>query len=351
METIRLGKTEMMVTRLGFGGVPIQRLTEEEAVEIVRRSLDLGVNFIDTANSYTNSEERIGKAIKERRDGLILATKSFSRSPEEMEAHLQLSLKRMGVDYIDLYQFHGVSDQNSLEIVLAPDGPRAVLEKAKKVGVIRHIGITSHSVDIAKDAVKSGIFETIMIPFNCIVREAVDELLPLARKHDVGFIAMKPLAGGRLNNATIAFKYLFQFPDVVPIPGIERMGEMEELVRILEGPHEMTTAEEKEMQKLRDELGTVFCRRCDYCQPCSVGIPISGAITISNPEKLMPPERLFHGWINDVLTKAAECIECGDCEERCPYHLPIREMIKREVEWYREEKRKYEEGLTTGQKR
>ena len=348
MKTVRLGRTEMMVTRLGFGGVPIQRLTEEEAVAVVRRSLDLGVNFIDTANSYTNSEERIGKAIAGRREGLILATKSFTRTRGEMEGHLKVSLERLGVDYIDLYQFHGVSDYKSLEIVLDPDGPRAVLEEAKRAGVIRHIGITSHSVDVAKEAVKSGLFETIMIPFNLVVREAVDELLPLAREQDVGFIAMKPLAGGRLSNAIIAFKYLFQFADVVPIPGIEKMGEMEELVQVLEGPREMTAAEEKEMQGLRDELGTMFCRRCDYCQPCSVGIPISGAITISSPEKRMPPERLFHGWINDILTKAAECTECGDCEERCPYHLPIREMLAKEVRWYQEEKRKYEEQLAGG---
>jgi len=351
METIRLGKTELMVTKLGFGGVPIQRLCEEEAVAIVRRCLDLGVNFLDTANSYTNSEERIGKAIAGRRQGLILATKSFPQTREGMKSHLKLSLERLGVEYIDLYQFHGVSSFPALDIVLDPNGPRAVLEEAKRTGVVKHIGITSHSTDVAKEAVKSGCFETIMIPFNVVNREATDELLPLAREHDVGFIAMKPLAGGRLTNASVAFKYLFQFPDVVPIPGIEKTGEMEELVRVLGGPREMTEAEESEMQRLREELGTVFCRRCDYCQPCSEGIPISSAITISNPEKRMPAERMFHGWINEVLTKAAECTECGDCEERCPYHLPIREMLAHEVKWYQEEKREYEEKLASGQAR
>lgn len=338
----------MIVSRLGFGGVPIQRLPEDEAVAIVRRCLDLGVNFIDTANSYTNSEERIGKAIRERLEGLVLATKSFAQDREDMRRHLQLSLKRLGVGSIDLYQFHNVSSFSALEVVLDPNGPRAVLEEAKRAGVVKHIGITSHSTDVAKEAVKSGCFETIMIPFNFINREAADQLLPLARKHDVGFIAMKPLAGGRLTNASITFKYLFQFPDIVPIPGIEEMGEMEELVQVLEGPREMTEAEQHEMQRLREELGTVFCRRCDYCQPCSVGIPISSAITISNPEKRMSPQRVFHGWINEVLTKAAECTECGDCEERCPYHLPIRELIAKEAGWYQEEKRKYEEQVASG---
>ncbi len=345
---VRLGKTEMVVSKLGFGGVPIQRLSEKEAVAIVGRCLDLGVNFIDTANSYTNSEERIGKAIRGRREGLILATKSFAQTRDGMESQLKLSLERLGVESIDLYQFHGVSDLKSLDLVLDPNGPRAVLEEAKRAGVIKHIGITSHSTEVAKEAVKSGCFETIMIPFNVVNREAGDELLPLAREHDVGFIAMKPLAGGRLTNATIAFKYLFQFPDVVPIPGIEKMGEIEELVRVLEGPRDMTEAEQREMQRLREELGTLFCRRCDYCQPCSEGIPISSALTISNPEKRMPPQRVFHGWINEVLTKAAECTECGDCEERCPYHLPIREMIAKEVGWYQEEKRKYQEKQASG---
>ena len=348
METIRLGKTGLMVTKLGFGGVPIQRLSEEEAVAIVRHCLDLGVNFLDTANGYTNSEERIGKAIAGRREGLILATKSFSQDREGMEGHLKLSLERLQVDYIDLYQFHNISSFPALDVVLDPKGPRAVLEEARRAGLVRHIGITSHSTDVAKEAVKSGYFETIMVPLNMVNREAADALLPLAREHDVGFIAMKPLAGGRLASAALALKYLFQFPDVLSIPGIENMGEMEELAKVLDGPREMTAAEEREMERLREELGTVFCRRCDYCQPCSEGIPISSAIAISNPEKRMPPQRVFHGWINDVLTKAAECTQCGDCEERCPYHLPIRDMIAKEVSWYQEEKRRYEERRGAG---
>ena len=330
-----------MVTRLGFGGVPIQRLPGEEAIALVRKSLDLGVNFIDTANSYTNSEERVGKAISGRRDQLILATKSFSLSKEALKEHIYLSLRRLGVDYLDLYQFHGVNDYDTLDMALNPTGLMSVLNEAKKEKIIRHIGITSHSIDVAKEAVKSGQFETVMVPFNFINCEASNELLQLVREYDVGFIAMKPFAGGRISEAVIAFKYLFQFPDVVPIPGIENDGEMEELVRILEGSHELTEAENNKMQLMRDELGTQFCRRCDYCQPCTVGIPISSALTISNPEKRMPPETLFYGWIDDILGKAAECTQCGDCEERCPYDLPIREMLAKEVEWYQEERSNY----------
>jgi len=348
MEKVRLGRTEMMVSRVGFGGIPIQRDSEEESIVVVRRCIELGVNFIDTANAYTTSEGRIGKAISGRREGLILATKTHERTSEGIENHLQQSLKQLGVESIDLYQFHNVSDSNSLNALLDPKGPFATVEKAKRDGIIKHIGITSHSIDIAKEAVKTDRFETIMFPFNFITSEPVDELLPLAREHDVGFIAMKPLGGGILSNATIAFKYLLQFPDVVPIPGIEKPHEIDEIVQILDGPWQMTEEEQAEMQRLREELGTRFCRRCDYCQPCEEEIPISMVMVSDSFAKRFPPERFFSGRIADNLAKAANCTECGDCEERCPYDLPIREIIAERVEWYSEAKRRYEEGNKNG---
>ena len=347
METIRLGKTEMMVSKLGFGGIPIQRLAEDEAVAVVRRCLDLGITFLDTANGYTTSEERIGKAIKGRRQGLILATKSGARTREGVEEHLKLSLERLRVEFIDLYQFHGVSDSKNLDMVLDANGPMAVAEEAKRAGVVKHIGITSHSMDVAKEAVKSDRFETIMFPFNFIACEPADELLPLCREHDVGFIAMKPLAGGMLDNVTIAFKYLFQFPDLVPIPGIEKIHEIEEIFQLLERRRQMTETEQQKMQRLRDELGTRFCRRCDYCQPCTEEIPISMVMTSASFFKRMPPERFFSGFISEGLEKAANCTDCGECEERCPYNLPIREMMAEQVKWFQEEKRKYNEQVTT----
>ncbi len=341
MEKVRLGKTNMMVTRLGFGGIPIQRLSEEDAVAVVRKCLDLRITFIDTANAYTTSEERIGKAIAGRRKGLILATKSGARDREGIERHLNLSLERLGVDYIDLYQFHGVSTFKDLETVLDPEGPRAVLEDARKAGRIRHIGITSHSMDVAKAAVKSGQFETLMFPFNFITSEPADELLPLAKEYDVGFIVMKPLAGGMLDNAAVAFKYLLQFPDVVNIPGIEQTWEIEEIAKIYQGPKQMTEAELAEMQRMRDELGTRFCRRCDYCQPCPQEISISTVMNIQSFVKRMPPERIFSGGIATAMERAATCTECGDCEEKCPYKLPIREMIAERVKWFEEAREKY----------
>jgi predicted aldo/keto reductase-like oxidoreductase len=234
-----------------------------------------------------------------------------------------------------------VSRAEHLKIVLDTGGLLDVVEEARKAGVVKHIGITSHSMEIAKEAVKSDRFETIMFPFNFITDEAADELLPLCREHDVGFIAMKPMGGGMLDNATIAFKYLFQFPDIVPIPGIEKTYEVEEIVKLLEGHLQMTEAEQQEMQKLKKELGTRFCHRCDYCQPCTVEIPISTVMTCRSFFKRIPPERFFGGMVDGAIEKATNCTECGECEARCPYNLPIREMIAEAVKWFQEEKQKY----------
>ncbi|OGO42687.1 MAG: hypothetical protein A2137_01760 [Chloroflexi bacterium RBG_16_58_8] len=344
MEKFRLGKTDMMVTRLGFGGIPIQRLTELEAVKIVRRCLEHGVNYLDTANGYTTSEERIGLAVKGRRQDVFIATKSGARTREEIEKHLDLSLKRLGTDYIDLYQFHQVGDFPTMAKVLDPEnGLIKVFEGFKKAGKIRHIGVTSHQMDVAKALVKSDRFETVMFPFNFITNEPADELLPLCREHDVGFIVMKPMAGGMLENAAVAFKYLFQFPDIVIIPGIEKLPEIDEIVALFEGPHRLTAAEKKLMKKLTDELGTRFCRRCDYCQPCTQKIPISMVMTFPSFVKGLPPDwYLKSPWIPAQMAKAADCSQCGECEARCPFHLPIREMIAEHYNLFEQIKAKYQ---------
>jgi predicted aldo/keto reductase-like oxidoreductase len=343
MEKARLGKTEMMVSKLAFGSIPIQRVPEDEAIAIIRRCMELGITFIDTAIAYTTSEGRIGKAISGQREGLILATKSPARTREEMERHLKQSLEQLGVKSIDLYQLHNVSDFDAYEKVLEPGGPLAVLQEAKRAGQVKHIGITSHNIDVAKEAVKSDRFETIMFPFNFITAEPFEKLLPLAREHNVGFIAMKPLAGGMLDNVAIAFKYLLQFPEVIPVVGIEKIHEIDEIIPIFEGPWEMTEAEQKEMLRLKEELGTRFCRRCDYCQPCTAGIFISQVMNLKSFLKRMPPDAVFSGQFAASFEKALECTECGDCETRCPYGLPVMEMVKEYSNQYQAEKKKYQE--------
>jgi predicted aldo/keto reductase-like oxidoreductase len=336
LDKVRLGKTGLMVNKIGFGGIPIQRLTEDEAVNVVRRCLDLGVNFFDTANAYSTSEERIGKAIRGRRDDVYIATKTGARTKEGIEENLELSLKRLGTDHIDLYQFHGVNDMATIEKILDPeDGLYRVFEAARQAGKIRHIGITSHQIDAAKAQIKTGRFETIMFPFNFITCEPADDLLPLCKEHDVGFIDMKPMGGGMLENAAVAFKYLFQFPDIVLIPGIQDVREIEEIMALYQGPHEITAAEHADMQRLTAELGTRFCRRCEYCQPCQQEIPISMVMSFPTFVKRLPPEwYLKSPFIPGAMEKAATCIECGECEARCPYNLPIREMIKESYNLY-----------------
>ncbi len=341
MKTVRLGRTNISVPQLGFGGIPIQRLSEKEAVQVVERCLELGVVYIDTANGYSTSEERIGQAIKGKRDKVILATKTAPISREIIEKNLKLSLTRLGVDYIDIYQIHGVSVMAGLEAVLAPGGALDVLKEAQKAGYIKHIGITSHQIDVAKKAAESNQFSTLMFPFNFMATEAADVLLPVCRQLDIGFISMKPLAGGMVDNAAVCFKYLAQFPDVVLIPGIERKAEIEEIYQIMQGPLELTAAENQAMEKIKQELGPHFCHRCDYCQPCTVGIPISGMMTVKGFYKRLPPERFFKEMVGPMMEKAAACTECGQCEERCPYHLPIRRMISEHKEWFKIEKQKW----------
>ncbi len=330
-----------MVTRLGFGSIPIQRLTEDEALVVIKKCLDLGITFIDTANAYSTSEERIGKAIAGRREELILATKSLSRNSKEIAEHLKLSLNHLKVESIDLYQFHSVNDFKTLDTILDPNGPRAVVEEAKKAGQVKHIGITSHQIDVAKKAVVSGCFETIMFPINFVTPEAEDELLPLAREHDLGFIAMKPLAGGMISDAKIAFKYFMQLPDVVLIPGIQRVQEIDEIARILEGPSTITKKERQEMRRLRDKLGTKFCHRCDYCQPCTAEIPISLVLAYPSLKASQPPELVFAGHFSQLLDKSADCTQCGECEERCPFGLPVQEMVVEYSMAYQTDKKNY----------
>ena len=347
METVRLGKTGLQVSRIGFGGIPIQRVSEEEAVAVVRTCLDLGITYIDTARAYTTSEERIGKAIAGRRDQVVLATKTVQRSPDKARADLELSLRLLGVDCIDLYQVHNVRNMDDFDRVTAPNGTLDAARDAQKAGLVRHIGATSHSMDVAQELVKCGHFETVMFPFNFVTSEPADQLVPLAREHDVGFIAMKPFAGGMLDNAELAFKYLLQFPDVVPIPGVQLQDEMRQIVQIVEGQRGMTDADRAEIERMRQELGTRFCRRCDYCQPCTEGIAISMVTMFEGNLKRFPLETVFSGWMAPVMEKAADCTKCGECESRCPYGLPIMEMVEQNYNRYLVEKKKYFERVGT----
>jgi predicted aldo/keto reductase-like oxidoreductase len=334
MKSVQLGKTGLQVSCVGFGGIPIQRLSEAEAVRVVRYALDLGVSWVDTANGYTTSEERIGKAVAGRRDRVVIATKTGARDRARAMAHLELSLKRLQTDYIDLWQFHGVSSPDAYETVLGPGGAMEAAQEALAAGKVRHIGITSHSMEIALRAVPSGHFETVQFPFNFVTNEPADELLPLARAHSVGFIAMKPFAGGLLDRANLSIKYLLQFDGVVPDPGIEKAEEIQEIVSIVEGSWKMSAAERAEIEAIRAEVGTRFCRRCQYCMPCPEGVNIPTIMNVHSFYKRFPTERFAGAGLAATMASADKCVQCGQCEEKCPYELPIIEMLAEYAAFY-----------------
>jgi aryl-alcohol dehydrogenase-like predicted oxidoreductase len=255
-----------------MGGIPIQRPPLDEAVKLVQHALDLGINFIDTSRGYGESEERIGKGIAGRREQVVIATKGSWRGKAIVLEHIEESLKRLNTDYIDLWQFHGVNTLEGYEGVLAPGGAMEGAQLALQAGKIRHIGISSHSPDVALKAVASGHFETLQFPFNFVCNEAADELIPLARERDVGFIAMKPFAGGQLSDANLALKYVLQFESIVPDPGVEKVKEIEEIVDIVNAESwELTPQDLQTLRAVKAELGTRFCRQCQYCQPCPEG--------------------------------------------------------------------------------
>ncbi len=345
MDKIEFGKTGLMVSKVGFGGIPIQRLSKQEAVDVVKKVLDLGVNFIDTANGYGDSEENIGEAIKRmKREDLVISSKSGITDKKTFLEHVDLSLKRMGLEYIDIYHLHGINSKEKMKKIMNPGGAYEGLQEAIKQGKVRHAASSSHHLPEAKELMLTEKFEVVQIPFNFVDKEAEKEVIPLARKLNMGFIAMKPMGGGLLDNARLAFRFLVQYPGIVPDPGIEKIEEIEEIVKIVENTGPLTEEEKNEMQKICEELGKEFCHRCDYCQPCSQGIPISTVLIVKSIVKRMPIQNAM-AWIDSAVEKAEECTECRECMERCPYNLEIPELLKKNSAFWEESKRK--EGISS----
>lgn len=334
MKKVRFGKTELMVSRVAFGGIPIMRVSKAEAIEIVRETIRLGVNFIDTANGYTDSEEKIGAAIKGmKREDLVIATKSRAKDKKTFKEHLDLSLKRLGVDYIDIYQFHNISSEAEKNEVLGPGGAIEGLEEAVKAGTVRFPGISSHSVPLAIEIMKSGKFSVIQLPFNYFDDEALTEAIPLAKKLDIGFIAMKPMGGGMFQDAGLAFRYLCSFDSIVPDPGIEKIEEIREIVQIVEKNEALSEADKKEIERQKAELGATWCHRCDYCLPCPQDIHISSAMVVESAFKRMPASRA-RSMVGPALENARNCTACGVCITRCPYKLQIPALLKEKLAFW-----------------
>ena len=304
----------------------------EEAVRVIRTALDLGVTFFDTAAGYGDSQTKIGKAIAGRRDGLVLATKSGQRTRDGMLADIERSRRELGVECIDLYQLHGVSQQARWEEIRAPGGALEALLEARERGWVAHVGFTSHSIEMALTLADEDVFETIQFPFNMVTREPADELIPKARQEGLGFIVMKPMCGGQYDDAELAFKFLNGYGDLVAIPGIQRAAEIEQIASIVESRAVLEGQELARAERVAAELGKRFCRMCGYCQPCPEGVPILTAMVLHGIINRLGPERVAAGPAKRLVEKAPNCVECGECEEKCPYDLPIIETIKQAVE-------------------
>ncbi len=327
MEYRTLGKTGLKVSRMGFGGIPIQKIDEEGTRKLLREMAEKGINYIDSARGYTVSEQYIGYGLEGIRDKFILATKSMSRTKDAMAADIETSLKNFHTDYIDLYQVHNPS-MEQLDQVIEKGGALEALREAKKAGKIGHIGLTAHSTAVFERALELDWVETIMFPYN-IVEQQGAELIHRCAEKNIGFIDMKPLAGGAIEDGTLALRYVCSNPDVtVVIPGMAESSELEENMAACSNEAPLTEEELARMEAVRKQLGTDFCRRCNYCAPCSVGINIPSVFLFAGYLQRYDLGDWARDRYSTLKVKASACIECGKCEPRCPYHLPIREKLK-----------------------
>jgi len=327
MEYRVLGKTGLKISRMGFGGIPIQRIDPEGTKKLILKLRESGVNYIDTARSYTVSEEYLGEALEGIRDDFVLATKSVSRTKVDMERDIDISLKNLRTDYIDLYQVHNPTAEQ-LDQVLAPGGALEALLEAKAAGKIGHIGITLHYAELFKRAVEFDWVETIMFPYN-VVETQGEELIHVCAEKGIGFVCMKPLAGGAIDDATLALRFIIANPDVsVVIPGMASVEELQQNLDAVNDESPLTQAEMKALQQMKDSLGTQFCRRCNYCAPCTVGISIPTVFLLEGYYSRYNLTEWAEFRYNAMEKKASDCIACGACEPRCPYQLPIRQMLK-----------------------
>ena len=330
MEYRILGKTGLKISRLGLGGIPIQKIDADGTKKLISELIKEGVNFIDTARGYTVSEEYLGFGLEGVRDKFVIATKSTSRTREGMEKDIDISLKNLRTDYIDLYQIHNPSEKE-LDTVIAPGGALEALLAAKAEGKIGHIGITLHSTELFGRSLEFPWVETVMFPYN-VVETQGEELIAKCAEANIGFIAMKPLAGGAIDDARIALRFIASNPSVTTvIPGMADAREISENASAIESTEPLCADETERIARIKDELGTNFCRRCNYCAPCTAGISIPAIFLLEGYYTRYNLKEWATKRYSALLKVASDCIECGVCETRCPYNLPIREMLKRAV--------------------
>lgn len=333
MITVTLGKTGITTNKNGFGALPIQRISDEAAVRLLRRAYEAGVTFFDTARFYTDSEHKLGLAFDGMRDKVIIASKTAAVTPEAFWNDLETTLTNLKTDYLDIYQFHNPS------FCPKPGDESGVYEcmlEAKAQGKIRHIGITNHRLNVANEAVESGLYETLQFPF-CYL--ASDEDLALQKKCEeagMGFIAMKALSGGLITDSAAAYAFEAQFENVLPIWGVQRESELDEFLSYIKNPPVMTPEIAAVIARDREELIGEFCRGCGYCMPCPAGIEINNCARMSLMIRRAPSAAQLTETMQQKMMQIENCLNCGKCKSKCPYHLDTPALLKKNLKDYKE---------------
>ena len=332
MKKVTLGKTGITTNKNAFGALPIQRISEEDAVHLLRKAYDNGITFFDTARWYTDSEHKVGLAFEGMRDRIYIATKTGAQNAEQFWKDLETSLEELKTDHIDIYQFHNPAfcpkpgDESGLY--------DAAL-KAKEQGRIRHIGITNHRLAIAHEAIDSGLYETLQFPFCYLVTDKDIELVEKCRQADMGFIAMKALSGGLITNSAAAYAFLAQYDNVLPIWGVQRESELDEFLSYNEDPPAMTEEIEAVIRHDREELLGDFCRGCGYCMPCPAGIEINTCARMSLLLRRSPSAGHLSPEGQAKMMKIENCIHCNQCKSKCPYGLDTPALLQKNLEDYK----------------
>ena len=333
MAKVVLGKTGITVEKNAFGALPIQRISTEEAVRLLRKAYDHGMTFFDTARFYTDSEEKLGAAFEGMREKVYIATKTGAADAEGFWKDIHTSLGNLRTDYIDLYQFH-----NPAFCPKPGDGSglyEAMLE-AREKGMVRHIGITNHRLGVAQEAIESGLYETLQFPFCYLATEKDIALVEKCREAGMGFIAMKALSGGLITNSAAAYAFLSQYENVLPIWGVQREQELDEFLSYIDNPPEMTKELAEVIARDREELLGDFCRGCGYCMPCPAGIEINNCARMSLLLRRSPSAAQLTREVQEKMKKIEGCLECGKCRSKCPYGLDTPELLKKNYKDYKE---------------
>lgn len=332
MATVKLGKTGIVTDKNGFGALPIQRVSDDEAVRILQKAYDGGVTFFDTARFYTDSEHKLGLAFKGMRDKVIIATKTAAKNADEFWKDIRTSLDNLQTDYIDIYQFHNPS--------FCPEpgdgtGLYEAMLEAKQNGMIKHIGITNHRLKVAHEAIDSGLYETLQFPFCYLASDEDIELVTKCKQADMGFIAMKALSGGLITDSRAAYAFEAEFDNVLPIWGVQRESELDEFLSYVTNPPAMTDDIRALIDNDRKQLQGDFCRGCGYCMPCPAGIEINNCARMSLLLRRSPSELQLTPEVQAKMMKIEDCMHCGHCRSMCPYHLDTPALLAKNLEDYK----------------